>query len=141
MSAESFNDALEAFFRVVRALRWKADALPGGLSLAQAVLLRPLMDGGACGVGELADAAGIASPTATRTLDGLVRDGYITRRPSQSDRRSVLVELTDRGHAAMTQARDAMRARRGVLYERLSPEEREEAEELFRRLAEIMREP
>ena len=140
MSAETFNEALEQFFRAMRHARVKPSATAGDLTLPQMVLLLPLVDGDrACGVRELADAAGIASPTATRTLDGLERDGLVVRRPSPTDRRSVLVELTDAGRARVEAARKVARAARVELYRRLDAGEREEAERILRRLAEIIR--
>jgi DNA-binding MarR family transcriptional regulator len=140
VSAESFNDALEQFFRAMRQARVKPPATEGNLTLPQMLLLLPLLDGDrACSVRELAEAASIASPTATRTLDGLERDGLVVRRPSETDRRSVLVELTDEGRAQVEAARKVARASRVELYRRLEAGEREEAERILRRLAEIIR--
>jgi DNA-binding MarR family transcriptional regulator len=141
MSAETFNQALEQFFRAMRTARMKPGPIPGELSRAQHVLLAPLLDSpdGACSVRTLAEAADIASPTASRTLDGLERDGIVTRRPSETDRRSVLVELTDQGRETMLATRKRMRAARAELYARLEVSEQEEAERILRRLTEIIR--
>jgi DNA-binding MarR family transcriptional regulator len=141
VSAETFNDALEQFFRSMRSARLKPGPIQGELTLAQHVLLLPLLEPGCdgCTVRTLAETAGIASPTATRTLDGLERDGLITRRPSETDRRSVLVALTDRGRELMLEAREARRAARAELYARLDPSEQAEAERILRRLTEILR--
>jgi MarR family transcriptional regulator, organic hydroperoxide resistance regulator len=141
VSAETFNDALEQFFRAMRTARMKAPSLDGGLTFPQYVLLLPLIDGEACGVRVLAEAAGVASPTATRTLDGLERDGMVSRRPSETDRRSVVVELTAEGRGVMEAARDSQRAARSALYERLDASEQAEAEAMMRRLTEIIRLP
>ena len=55
-------------------------------------------------------------PTATRMLDARSeRDGTIVRRPSQTDRRCVLVALTDAGREALKTGRTAARARRRAL--------------------------
>ncbi|MDQ6730723.1 MAG: MarR family transcriptional regulator [Actinomycetota bacterium] len=138
MSAESFGDALEQFFRVMRRARTRAGNLEAyGLSLPQYVVLVPLIDSEALSVSALAAAAGVASPTATRMLDGLVRDGIVHRRASEVDRRSVLVGLTEKGREAVQLTRAAAQARRVELYERLAPREREDAERLLRRLAEL----
>jgi DNA-binding MarR family transcriptional regulator len=141
MSADAFNDALESFVRAMRTARMKPGPIPGELSRSQHVLLAPLIDNpaGACSVRELAEAADIASPTATRTLDGLERDGIVTRRPSETDRRSVVVELTEQGREMMLASRKRMRAARAELYARLDPSEQEEAERILRRLTEIIR--
>ena len=142
MSTDSFNEALEQFFRAMRTARMKPGPLPAELSLAQHVLLLPLLELDAdegCTVRALADAAGVASPTATRTLDGLEREGIVTRRPSETDRRSVLVDLTERGRKLMLEAREARRAARAELYARLDAQEQQEAERTLRRLTEIIR--
>ena len=49
---------------------------------------------------ELAAAVGIEGPTLTRHLDGLERRGLVHRRQDPENRRAVVVELTDEGHAA-----------------------------------------
>jgi DNA-binding MarR family transcriptional regulator len=63
----------------------------------------------------------------------------VTRRPSQTDRRSVIVELTERGREMMLASRKRMRAARAELYARLDASEQEEAERILRRLTEIIR--
>jgi DNA-binding MarR family transcriptional regulator len=146
MSADSFSDALEGFFRAMRRARTRwahagkngKDGKVGPLTPSQFVLVVPLLARRPMSVRDLALGAEIAPPTATRTLDGLERDGLVVRRPSEADRRCVLVELTDEGRAAVLAARIAIRERRRVLYDALEPGEREEAERLLRRLAEIL---
>jgi DNA-binding MarR family transcriptional regulator len=138
MSAESFSESMELFFRTMRRARTKAgDIEATGLSMPQFVLLVPLMDGRERSVRELADAAAVASPTATRMLDGLVRDGIVRRRPSETDRRSVLVDLTEHGRAMLDVAHERTLARRTALYEQLGAGERADAERILRRLAEV----
>jgi DNA-binding MarR family transcriptional regulator len=138
MSVESFSESMELFFRTMRKDRTKtADIESMGLSMPQFILLVPLLDGQERSVRTLAAAAGVASPTATRMLDGLVRDGIAQRRPSQTDRRCVLVDLTPRGRDVLGQAQERARARRAELYELLDPAERDDAERMLRRLAEI----
>src|SRR5215218_556281 len=53
------------------------------LSLAQYLLVAPLLDAPGRSVGELAAHAGVASPTATRMLDALERDGHVRRVPGE----------------------------------------------------------
>ena len=49
---------------------------------------------------DLAGAVGIEGPTLTRHLDGLEQRGLVHRRQDPANRRAVLVELTEEGHAA-----------------------------------------
>ena len=48
---------------------------------------------------EISGAIGISSARIAATLNGLENKGYITRRIDTSDRRRILVSLTDRGRA------------------------------------------
>ncbi|QVQ36397.1 MarR family transcriptional regulator [Pseudochrobactrum algeriensis] len=50
----------------------------------------------------LAERAGITRATLTGLLDGLERDGFILRNHSQTDRRSIIVTLTDKGKQTAT---------------------------------------
>jgi DNA-binding MarR family transcriptional regulator len=71
-------------------------------------------------------------------LDCLARDGFVERRHSESDRRSVLVSLTDHGQAAVETAHGVIEAWRRQVFESLEPDEREPAARLLNRLSEIM---
>jgi DNA-binding MarR family transcriptional regulator len=73
-------------------------------------------------------------------LDCLARDGYVTRRHSDEDRRSVLVSLTPSGRAAVQAAHEQVGAWRRRVFERLAPKEREQAAALLDRLSEAMEE-
>jgi DNA-binding MarR family transcriptional regulator len=141
-SRQRFSDAWESLFRTTRRLRARAGRLPGEahMSVPQYHLLEPLRDGGELPVGELAEAAGVAAPTATRMLDCLARDGYITRRHSETDRRSVLVSLTAEGEAAVETAHRHVEAWRGRVLDRLEPEEREQAAAIMERLSQALAE-
>ena len=139
---QRFSDAWESLFRTTRRLRARANRIPGdsGLTLSQYHLLEALREADELPVGELADRAGVAPPTATRMLDCLARDGFVERRHSQIDRRSVLVSLTPDGKAAVERAHDVITAWRGEVLERLHPDEREPAARLLARLAEVLEE-
>ena len=91
-------------------------------------------------VGVLAEAAGVAPPTATRMLDCLARDGHVTRRHSEEDRRSVLVSLTPAGRVAVEAAHEQVTAWRRRVFESLEIRERERAAALLARLSEAMEE-
>jgi DNA-binding MarR family transcriptional regulator len=137
---QRFSTAWESFFRTTRRLRARATRFPGdaGLSLAQYHLLEALHEAPELPVGELADRAGVAAPTATRMLDCLARDGFVERRHSETDRRSVLVRLTAAGEHAVEQAHGAIEAWRRQVFESLEPEEREPAARLLARLTEVL---
>jgi DNA-binding MarR family transcriptional regulator len=53
---------------------------------------------------DLADALQLSPSGLTRRLDGLVRDGLVSRQPSQDDRRVMLAVLTDAGRRRLDEA-------------------------------------
>jgi DNA-binding MarR family transcriptional regulator len=133
--------AWEEFFRTTRRLRSRAGRQSlEGLSLAQYHLLESLRETDELSVGVLAEAAGIAAPTATRILDCLERDGNVARRHSQTDRRAVLVSLTPEGRAAVEAAHEQISAWRRRVFESLDPAEREQAAALLSRLTRALEE-
>jgi DNA-binding MarR family transcriptional regulator len=141
VATEEFTAAWESFFRTTRRLRARAGRLPvEGLSLSQYHLLEALGENDELTVGELAESAGVAPPTATRMLDCLARDEYVQRQHSETDRRSVLVSLTPAGRLALQAAQAQVLAFRRRVFESLEPEDREHAARLLRRLAEVMEE-
>jgi DNA-binding MarR family transcriptional regulator len=141
VAADQFSAAWETFFRTTRRLRSRVGKQTiEGLSLPQYHLLEALRDADELTVGELAEAAGVAAPTATRMLDCLERDGYVTRRHSESDRRAVLIALTPSGRIAVQAAGEQVGAFRRRVFESLDPEEREQAARLLDRLSEVLEE-
>jgi MarR family transcriptional regulator, organic hydroperoxide resistance regulator len=141
VATDQFAAAWEAFFRTTRRLRSRAAKQPlEGLSVAQYHLLEPLRSADELTVGVLAEAAGVAPPTATRMLDCLERDGHVTRRHSEEDRRSVLISLTPAGRAAVRASHEQVSAWRRRVYEALEPAEREQAAALLTRLSQVMEE-
>jgi len=136
---EQFHDAWDVFTASVRRARSRAaNRSDSELTIAQFHLLSALEGGRALTVGELAAAAGVSSPSATRMLDGLERDGFIARKPSTEDRRRISIEMTAAGKKAYAAGRKSLDAARERLYEELSPQEREQAVRLLSRLAEAI---
>ena len=141
VATDQFTAAWETFFRTTRRLRSRAGKQPlEGLSVPQYHLLEALRDADELTVGVLAEAAGVAAPTATRMLDCLARDGYVARRHSEEDRRSVLVSLTPSGRVAVQAAHEQISAFRRRVFDSLEPAEREQAAALLNRLSEVLEE-
>jgi MarR family transcriptional regulator for hemolysin len=74
---------------------------------------------------ELAEAVGIREATLTHHLNAMERDGLLTRRRDETNRRVHIVELTDAGEAAFLRLREAAvafdrRLRRGISAEQLA---------------------
>jgi DNA-binding MarR family transcriptional regulator len=131
----AFAAALDDFRRASGRARGRL-ASEGDLTLSQYHLLEPLLSAQApLGVGELACAAGVSAPTATRMLAGLEREALVERRSCTRDRRVVRVGLTPEGEERMTRKRDRIRARHEDLFRSLEPGERAQAARLLERLA------
>lgn len=81
------------------------------LTIPQAQALR-ILRRGAVTTGRLAEELGISAPAITQLTDRLVRKGLIERRPSEGDRRCVIVALTVRGTSLV----DEFRARRRAVF-------------------------
>jgi DNA-binding MarR family transcriptional regulator len=131
----AFAAALDDFRRASSRARGRL-ASEGDLSLSQYHLLEPLLDAPEpLGVGELACAAGVSAPTATRMLSGLERGGLVERATCTRDRRVVRVALTDDGAERMARKRERMQAHHEEVYRSLEPGERAQAARLLERLA------
>ena len=68
----------------------------------------------------MAAAAGCSSPTATRMLDGLERDGVVVRERSTHDRRRTIVSLTPKGKRLLAAQRRKKQEKKQRLYDQLS---------------------
>lgn len=87
------------FDRIGRLLR------PLGISAAGGLVLGLLRDGGSMAPSELGERLIVTRATVTGVVDSLERGGFVRRSPNPADRRSVLVEITPRGLAAVQELR------------------------------------
>ena len=124
--------------RLARRLRTERDS-DNELSLGQLSVLGTLFRNGTCSIGELAAHEGVQPPSMTRTVNCLEEEGYVHRRPHESDGRQVVIELADQGRRTLEadrRRRDAWLAQR---LRELTPEERSvlrQAAPILQRLAE-----
>jgi DNA-binding MarR family transcriptional regulator len=135
------SEALHEFFRAGRRARGRAarQATDDAISLAQYHLLEPLLQSPFTNR-ELAELAGVSSPTATRMVDVLLARELVTRIEDPSDRRAVVISLTDAGRKAVTEkTREYDKARRRIAAA-LEPDEQVVAADLLRRLAVVIEE-
>ncbi len=94
------------------------------LSLNQLAVLGTLLRHGPLSVGELAGAERVQPPSMTRTVNSLCDLGLVRREAHPSDRRQVVVHLTDEARKVLDEdrrRRDAWLSRRLA---ELSPDER-----------------
>lgn len=87
----------------------------------------------------------VASATMTATLDLLERRGWVVRRPNVDDRRSVLVEITDEGRAAVDRLLPGIRVVEREVMSALTARERQQLlvllEKVLKRAAELAEAP
>ena len=133
---DAFLDSFDAFAQAVRRARGvPMQAGDDTLTLSQYALLQGLSDAGKARVVELANAAGVTAPTATRILDALERRGIVERRRSAEDRRGVTITLTENGRDQLASQHEWLRARQESFYAALPSAERTVAADLLLRLA------
>ena len=120
-----FGEALEDLIRAV--LKASGRGIPGGeteLTLSQYFVM-DAMAGEALTVSQVARAARVAVPTATRALRGLETRGFVDRqRNEDEDRRLVTVALTPSGRAVLDEKRTWVHQRQHELFEGLNAAER-----------------
>jgi DNA-binding MarR family transcriptional regulator len=140
-ATQAFSEALAEFFRATRRARGREAGRPAGdgISLAQFHVLEPFVAGPLTNR-QLADAADVSSPTATRMIDLLSARGLVERVEDPTDRRAVLISLTRAGRAALQEKVDRYQSLREQVAETLDPDERRVAAELLHRLAEVIEE-
>jgi len=100
----------EALARLAQALRsddWTR-AKAAGLNPAQGAILQ-LLEGrkNGLGIGEIAGHLGVSQPSATDSVRALEAKGLVIKSEVAGDRRSVRVELTEAGRAALDGALDS----------------------------------
>ena len=84
--------------------------------------------------GQLSRGLRLSSGAMTNRLDRMEQDGLIRRLPDPNDRRGVLVEPTEQGHAVWDRAVDVQAHREALLASVLDEADRKELHRLLRRL-------
>ena len=69
-----------------------------------------------CRVTSLAGMLGVDTPTVTRKVQQLEREGYVVREPDPEDRRASLISLTESGQDALARVLSAHRERLARLF-------------------------
>jgi DNA-binding MarR family transcriptional regulator len=108
---EELRGAFMELMGAERRLRGRDPHRAGDLSHGQVRALFQLDRDEESTAGCLARAADVSPASMTAMLDQLERDGFITRRRSETDRRQVLVSLTDAGRERLDAKRAAWQSR------------------------------
>jgi DNA-binding MarR family transcriptional regulator len=81
--------------------------LPSSASLTQLRALAAVEDAGSCTLGALADALQISISSASRLVDRITAAGWLDRRPSETSRRELTLQVTPRGKRLLRRHRAA----------------------------------
>lgn len=110
---------------------------PTELSLPQFRALIRLRRHDGLSVSDIAEHLGLALSTTSQLVDGLVKRGYVTRENAATDRRRMVITLTDGGRAMLETVRAAAQARMAEQVATLSPAERRAVAEAMEALGRI----
>ena len=94
----AIEEAGRAMQRYQRSVQSFDDAVGRALGLGPADMrCLDILSEGPCTAGELSAATGLRPAATTALIDRLAVKGFVVRRPSESDRRKVLVTMTEEG--------------------------------------------
>ena len=126
----------DLLMRAARTLRRRFGAVlaPWDLSPHQARALRVVGSGDGVRLSELAEALRIAPRSATEVADGLQERGLVARAPDPTDRRAVVLTVTEAGRQVQREVDDARAADAQQLFGRLSATDRAELARILRAL-------
>jgi DNA-binding MarR family transcriptional regulator len=106
-------DGMAARLRVVVRLlyrRVQTETGEGSPSRSEAAALAWLDERGAMTLGALAELEQVRQQSMSQSVDALQERGWVTRSPDPSDRRQVIVALTEDGRTALEAGRSARQA-------------------------------
>ena len=105
--------------------RWAARCQAHGLSIIGFQVLAVLEMHGGMPMTRLADELGVALPNATGIVGRLVERGIVARADDATDRRRVVVTLTDAGHHLIGEMEAGRRERMSRLFSQLNEEQQQ----------------
>jgi DNA-binding MarR family transcriptional regulator len=109
-----------------------------GLTIAQVRALFALDQSEAATAGEIAETARLSPASVTAMLDDLERDGIVTRVRSDTDRRRVLVTLTEEGRTVLKRRRRIWLKRWDTAMTDIPERDLEAAAEVLRRIGGLL---
>jgi DNA-binding MarR family transcriptional regulator len=121
-------------------LRQEAQNLngPENLAAGQIFLLVKLCRKGICNASDVANLIGISSGAVTGMTDKLVSMGLIQRERSETDRRVVLFNITDKGKETIQRIRDQRFNRLTELFRQISNNELETTINVFNKITDLL---
>lgn len=119
--------------------RWLQGELKrAGTTPARARLLLALQSEGPCRLSDISTLLDVTPRNVTKLVDGLEREGLVSRHPHPTDRRALLVRLTGEGAAVCKESCLANAEALTRLYAELSPLDRAHFARILKRLLEAL---
>jgi len=87
---------------------------------------------------KIADYINVSMSTATGIIDRLVKNGYLKRERSETDRRVVVIKLTDKGKRVMEDFKSIISKYTNAIFDFLTEEEKELLQNIFFKIIEII---
>jgi DNA-binding MarR family transcriptional regulator len=97
---EQFRAKLREIERAVW-MQTRSEALCCGVTMAQCHAILEIGAAGELNLKDLAARLGLDNSTLSRTVESLVQDGLADRTPSKEDRRATVIQLNEKGRAAL----------------------------------------
>lgn len=118
--------------------RFMSTCVSNTVSGEMAVMRALMLADGKLSPSQIADRAWISTPRVANILRSLETKGWITREPDKTDRRRVIVNVTDRGVAALEEKRRLSRRKTGEFLAELGSDDAHELVRLVHRMNEII---
>jgi len=122
------NTSIRLFRKAVRAFEQamvaQLNTCCSGVSQAQCHALIAIEEHGKLTIGQLAQNLDLDNSTLSRTVQGLVEVGFVERTVHPTDRRAVLLSLTEKGRATCHVFNEASDRYYTAVLEQIPPEER-----------------
>ncbi|MVX65378.1 MarR family winged helix-turn-helix transcriptional regulator [Clostridium chromiireducens] len=122
INGKNFRELIRMLERKLGLLN-KQDVCCSEVTLAQCHALVEIGRAKAISLKELANILGLDVSTMSRTVDSLVKKEFIVRAPSKTDRRSVVIELTDKGLTIFNDIENTMDKQFENIFKQISGED------------------
>ena len=126
INGKNFRELIRILERKLGLLN-KQDVCYSEVTLAQCHALVEIGRSKTISLKELANILGLDVSTMSRTVDSLVKKEFIVRAPSKIDRRSVVIELTDRGLNIFNDIENTMDKQFESIFKQISAEDQQTA--------------
>lgn len=111
-----------------------SNAVSGEMAVMRALMLA----NGELTPSQIADRAWVSAPRVANILRNLEAKGWVTREPDKTDRRRVIVKVTDHGLAALQEKRELSSRKTGEFLAELGRDDAHELVRLVHRMNEIV---